>query len=52
MTSSRTPKVDLARERDEQETTLVDLPPLKHSLRELDATQRELFARLGGNDAA
>jgi len=27
-------------------------PPLKHSLRELDATQRELFARLGGNDAA
>jgi hypothetical protein len=41
-------KVDLARERDEQEATLGDLRRLKDSLRELDATQRELFAKLGG----
>jgi len=43
-------KVDLARERDEQEATLGDLLRLKDSLRELDASQRELLARLGGVD--
>ena len=42
--------VDLARERDEQEATLGDLLRLKDSLRELDASQRELLARLGGVD--
>jgi chromosome segregation ATPase len=41
-------KLDLARERDEQEATLGDLRRLKESLRELDASQRELFAKLGG----
>jgi hypothetical protein len=45
-------KVDLARERDEQEATLGDLRRLKRALRQLDASQRELFARLKGDDAA
>jgi hypothetical protein len=45
-------KVDLAREKDEQEATLGDLRRLKHALRQLDASQRELFARLKGDDAA
>jgi hypothetical protein len=45
-------KVDLARERVEQETTLAELGRLKHALRVLDASQRELFAKLGGGEAA
>jgi hypothetical protein len=42
-------KVDLARERDEQEATLGDLQRLQLSLRELDASQRDLFAKLMGD---
>ena len=43
-------KVDLARERDEQEATLGDLRRLKASLRELDASQREFFSKLTDGD--
>ena len=42
-------KVELARERDEQEATLGDLQRLQLSLRELDASQQELFAKLRGD---
>jgi len=45
-------KVDLARERDEQEATLGDLRRLKASLRELDETQREFFSKFDDDDAA
>ena len=41
-------RVDLARERDEQEATLGDLQRLKGSIRDMDASQREHLAKLGG----
>jgi hypothetical protein len=45
-------KGDLARERTEQEATLGDLRRLRESLRDLDVSQREHLAKLGGDGAA